>query len=139
MSTRLVATIGCFDMLHPGHLAFLEAARDEGTGLVVGIPNDDLYMALKGRLPVMDERERAAMLTALRIVDGVSILNSLDYAAWLRKVEPDVLALSQEHRAERFRLAVIAVEEMGGKVVRFPRSPLCSISAIIRRIKEIYG
>jgi rfaE bifunctional protein nucleotidyltransferase chain/domain len=132
MSAKVVGTIGVYDLLHVGHIAFLQAAAF-GDILVVGIPNDELTFALKGRYPVIVAAERADMLMATSAVEAVYILKSFDYAAWVRAVEPDVLVLSVDHTAERFVEAERAVAGYGGQVVRLPRSPRNSTTAIIDR------
>lgn len=131
-----VATIGVYDLLHPGHLDFLKAAAGWGDELVVGIPSDSMVIAIKGRPPIMNQVERATMLQALGLVRAVDILPSLDYAAWIRALQPIVLALSVDHKAQRFTAAAEAMAELRGDVVRIPRSPKCSTTEIIERIKE---
>lgn len=136
---KLVATIGVFDLLHPGHLAFLKAAREKGDALAVGVIADGLVKRFKGHRPVMTANERLIMLSAVRVVDYAYILDDDDYAAWVKAVGAGVLVLSKDHQAERFERAARAVEEMGGEVFYAERSPLCSTSEIIRRIQEIHG
>jgi D-beta-D-heptose 7-phosphate kinase/D-beta-D-heptose 1-phosphate adenosyltransferase len=136
MSAKVVCTIGVFDMLHVGHLDFLKLAASMGDMLVVGIPSDALVERLKGHAPVIPAEHRADMLLALECVDSVDVLETDDYAAWVERLGPDVLALSFEHTAERFVKAARAVEESGGKVARLMRSPRASTTDIVRRIKE---
>lgn len=133
MSIRTVCTIGCYDLLHVGHLDFLEEASAYGDMLIVGLPNDELYMALKGRSPVISAEARSEMLMATGRVDYVDILRSMDYAAWVDRIAPEILALSVDHTAERFTDAAIACIKNGGKVVRIPRSERESSSAIVDR------
>jgi rfaE bifunctional protein nucleotidyltransferase chain/domain len=132
-----VATIGCFDLLHPGHIEFLEAARSLGDALTVGIPDDALYAQLKGFPPVMTDEERAEMLEELFLVEAAHILHSFDYAAWVSQIKPDVLALSVDHEAERFIEAAEWVVENGGTIVWINRSERCSTTEIVRRVGGI--
>ena len=136
MSAKVVCTIGVFDMLHVGHVDFLRTAALIGDELVVGIPNDALVERLKGRAPVIPADYRADMLLALAFVDRVDVLDTTDYAAWVWRIGPDVLALGVEHTAGRFALAQRTIEAGGGKAVRIPRSPRESTTDIVRRIKE---
>lgn len=133
MSAVMVCTIGCFDILHVGHIDFLRQAAALGDMLIAGIPNDELYMVLKGHWPVMGATERVEMLTATRWVDYADILSSMDYAAWVDKIGPNILALSVDHKAERFDDAAAACEKNGGRVCRIERSPRNSTTAIIDR------
>lgn len=135
---KLVATIGTFDLLHPGHIAFLKAARDKGDTLAVGVISDGLVKRFKGRRPIMMANERLLMLSAVRCVDYAYIIGDDDYAAWVKAIGAAVLVLSKDHRAERFERAAKAIEEMGGEVYYAERSPLCATSELVRRVREIY-
>lgn len=128
------ATIGCFDILHPGHLDFLRAASNEAESLIVGIPSDILLFNLKNRPTIMPAEARAEILESLSFVDAVEILHSLDYQAWVAKIRPDALVLSVDHVADRFDRAAAHVMGYGGRVVRLERSPRGSTSEIIDRI-----
>lgn len=136
---RTVCTIGVFDLLHVGHLDFLRVAAEMGDMLIVGIPSDALVERLKGHLPVIPDYYRAEMLRSLIYVDSVDILYTDDYAGWVGRVGPGVLALSFEHTAERFIRAKRAVEEAGGRVAYIMRSARCSTSDIVGRVIDIHG
>lgn len=133
----VVCTIGCFDLLHVGHLDFLHIAARLGDMLIVGIPSDELYAVLKGRPPVISAEDRAEMLMATALIDYVDILKSMDYAEWVNRVGPNVLVLSEDHVAERFVLACQMVEANCGRVIRLQRSERESTTAIIDRAVAI--
>jgi cytidyltransferase-like protein len=139
MSERVVCTIGCYDMLHVGHIDFLRKAARLGDMLIVGVPNDELYSVLKGHWPVIRAMDRAEMLLATKYVDNVDLLASMDYASWVDRIGPDVLALGEEHLAERFIEAVAACERNRGRAVRINRSPRDSSTAIMDRAVSVRG
>jgi cytidyltransferase-like protein len=123
-AARPVVVTGAFDLLHVGHLRFLEAARASGDLLVVGVEGDLRIRAWKGKdRPVNPERERAEMLAALRPVDGVFLLDGDPdlkhpdaYVELLRPLTPAVLAFTEgdpfaeEKRHAAHRLGAAAVE-----------------------------
>src|SRR6478672_4210450 len=88
---RLVVTNGCFDILHVGHVTYLEAARNQGDALLVGLTGDRWVRDIKGPgRPVNEENDRAAMLAALQSVDGVCIFPDKTALNFLGTVQPDV-------------------------------------------------
>jgi rfaE bifunctional protein nucleotidyltransferase chain/domain len=89
---RVVFTNGVFDLLHPGHVRYLQAARREGDALVVAVNSDRSVRAIKGPTrPITPERERAEILSALACVDAVVIFDEETPADIIRRVQPDVL------------------------------------------------
>jgi rfaE bifunctional protein nucleotidyltransferase chain/domain len=133
---RLVFTNGCFDVLHVGHVRYLERARALGDALVVAINSDRTVRELKGAgRPIMNERERAEMLAALRAVDYVVVFDDISPRALIADLLPDVLAkggdyaLSEIHGREE-------VEAAGGRVVALPFIEGASTTGIIERIKK---
>ena len=133
---RLVFTNGCFDILHVGHVRYLTQARALGDALLVAINSDRAVRQLKGAgRPVMNAAERAEMLTALRVVDYVTVFDDLSPRALISEVLPDVLvkggdyALDEIHGREE-------VEAAGGRVLALPFVEGASTSTIIERIKH---
>ena len=92
MAGRTIALAnGCFDVLHVGHVRYLESARAEADRLVVAINGDESVRALKGpRRPILPAADRAELVGALRAVDYVVVFPELDVNALLRLLEPDV-------------------------------------------------
>jgi D-beta-D-heptose 7-phosphate kinase/D-beta-D-heptose 1-phosphate adenosyltransferase len=87
----LVVTNGCFDLLHPGHVLYLEEARNLGDGLLVGLNSDESVRRLKGPdRPVVGEQDRAVMLAGLACVDGVCIFNEINALRLLEVSRPDL-------------------------------------------------
>lgn len=131
----LVFTNGVFDILHVGHVRYLEQARALGDALVVAINSDASVRQLKGDgRPLMNQAERAEILAALRAVDYVTIFDELSPRSLIAELLPDVLvkggdySLDQIHGREE-------VEVAGGRVVSLPFVEGVSTSAIIERLK----
>ena len=133
---RVVLTNGCFDLLHPGHLALLEAARAEGDILVVAINSDRSVQEIKGpSRPVIPEAERAEMLLSLEPVDSVVIYDEPTPLEVIEAVVPDVLVKGADWAKD----AIVGrdfVEEAGGRVVRVDLVPGRSTTAILDRIRR---
>jgi len=131
---RIVFTNGCFDLLHPGHVALLQAARGRGDLLVVGLNDDRSVRALKGPgRPVLGQRERASMLAALECVDYVTVFSERTPLETIRCLEPDVLVKGADWGARE----IVGRDEVlarGGRVVRIQMKSRVSTSRIIDRI-----
>ncbi len=135
----LVFTNGVFDLLHVGHVRYLQRARALGDALVVAINSDLSVRQLKGdSRPVIVEQERAEILAALRQVTYVTIFDDISPRALIAKVLPDVLAkggdygLNEIHGREE-------VEAAGGRVVSLPFIEGASTTAIIERMRKSSG
>ncbi len=88
---RLAATNGCFDILHAGHINYLQAARNAADALIVGINSDRSVKELKGPTrPIQNENDRAAIIAALQSVDGVYIFEELRATKFLELTQPDL-------------------------------------------------
>jgi D-beta-D-heptose 7-phosphate kinase/D-beta-D-heptose 1-phosphate adenosyltransferase len=133
---KLVFTNGVFDILHVGHVRYLDAARALGDALVVAINSDVSVHELKGAgRPLINQTERAEILAALRATSYVTIFDDLSPRALIAELLPDVLvkggdyALDEIHGREE-------VEAAGGRVVSLPFVEGVSSSAIIERMKK---
>ena len=115
---RVVFTNGCFDLLHPGHVRYLAAARGAGDLLVVGINSDRSVRALKGPgRPVQTEEARAEVLAALASVDHVVVFDAPTPLALIESLAPDVLVKGADWAADEI-VGGDLVRARGGKVVR---------------------
>jgi rfaE bifunctional protein nucleotidyltransferase chain/domain len=132
----VVFTNGAFDLLHPGHLRYLQQARALGDALVVGLNSDRSVRANKGEgRPVTPEEERAEILEALSCVDAVVVFDEDTPHDIISALQPDVLVKGADWAAD----AIIGrdiVEARGGKVVRVPVEQGYSTTAIIAKIKK---
>ena len=133
---RVVFTNGCFDLMHPGHIQLLEAARSLGELLVVGLNADVSVRALKGPTrPVMPEAERREILEALECVDRVVLFREITPLALITALVPDVLVKGADWGQGEI-VGRDIVESSGGRVVRLPLVPGRSTTGIIERIRS---
>ena len=134
---RIVAfTNGVFDLLHPGHIRYLQDARSEGDALIVGVNSDRSVTAIKGpSRPITPERERAEVLAALACVTAVVLFDEDDPQRIIQRLQPDVLVKGADWAADRI-IGSDTVEARGGRVVRIPLAEGYSTSDIIRRIRK---
>ncbi len=133
---QIVMTNGCFDLLHPGHVASLQDARRQGDLLVVGLNSDRSVEQLKGPgHPIVDQQGRADMLCALSCVDYVVLFDEASVAGLVEQVLPDVLVKSAQYTTEQV-VGHEIVERHGGRVVCVPMRGEYSTTRLIRRIIE---
>ena len=134
---RVVFTNGVFDLLHPGHVRYLQAARVEGDVLIVAINSDRSVRANKGPTrPIVPEHERAEVLEALSVVDAVVIFDDETPQAIIDRLRPDVLVKGADWAADAI-VGRETVEAGGGKVVRVPIEAGWSTSAIIEKARAV--
>ena len=133
---RVVLTNGCFDLLHPGHLTLLEAARAQGDVLVVAINSDRSVRRIKGEgRPLVPEAERAETLLALEAVDRVVVYDEPTPLEVVKALVPEVLVKGADW-AEDAIVGREQVEASGGRVVRVEMVPGRSTSAMLERIRH---
>jgi len=132
---RIVFTNGVFDLLHPGHVAYLRQARAHGDALIVGLNSDESVRRNKGEgRPINREAERAETLAALAFVDAVVVFDEDTPAAIIRAVQPDVLVKGADWPADQI-VGRDTVEARGGRVIRIAVQPGFSTTSLIERIK----
>jgi rfaE bifunctional protein nucleotidyltransferase chain/domain len=133
---RVVFTNGCFDLLHPGHVSYLRAARSLGDALVVGLNSDASVRRLKGpSRPVVPEKDRAAVLEALESVDAVCIFGEDTPIRLMRELEPAIYVKGGDYRVKDLPEAEVAME-FGAEVRIISFEPGYSTSALIEKIKK---
>jgi len=133
---RVVLANGCFDLLHRGHVALLEAARLEGDILVVALNSDASVERLKGPgRPHVPQSERAEVLLAFEPVDRVVVYEEPTPLETIRALLPDVLVKGEDWAADQI-VGREEVEAAGGRVVRVALLPGLSTSALVERIRR---
>jgi rfaE bifunctional protein nucleotidyltransferase chain/domain len=134
-AATIVFTNGVFDILHPGHLRYLQAARRHGDILIVGLNSDASVRRNKGPArPINPEQERAEVLAALQCVDAVSIFDEETPADIIRRVQPDILVKGADWPADQI-VGRDTVEARGGRVILEPVEQGYSTSAIIDKAR----
>ncbi len=127
----VVFTNGCFDILHRGHVEYLEKSRALGDKLVVGINSDESVRQLKPGRPINKQEDRKAVLEALRCVDEVIVFNELRPLELIKKVKPDIITKGGDYTAEQIRGDGIA------KIVIIPFLNGYSSTGIINAINRV--
>ncbi len=136
---RVVFTNGCFDLLHPGHVAYLRQARRLGDALIVALNSDRSIRELKGPgRPILAQEERCQVLAALAMVDAVVVFDDPTPLALIETLLPDILVKGGDWPVERI-VGREAVESNGGAVYSLPLVPGVSTTDIVQRILARYA
>jgi len=136
---KVVVTNGCFDILHAGHVLYLEAARKHGNLLLVGLNSDTSVRALKGAgRPINSEQDRATVLAALEGVNAVCIFPEVTAARFLALAQPDVYVKGGDYTRETVNQEERrTVESHGGRIVFVPLVPGRSTTAVIAKLEQM--
>lgn len=132
----IVFTNGCFDILHAGHVRYLEQAKSYGDILVLGLNTDASVRENKGpRRPINSERDRAAVVGALRAVDYVVLFGEKTAETIIEKVHPDVYVKGADYEGKPLPEADV-VQRWGGRVAFVPMVAGRSTTNVIEKIQE---
>jgi D-glycero-beta-D-manno-heptose 1-phosphate adenylyltransferase len=133
---QFIATNGCFDLLHLGHVTYLETARNLGEFLLVGVNSDGAVRALKGEgRPVNNEHDRAAVLAALQSVDAVCIFPEVRATNFLAAAQPDIYVKGGDYTLETLDQDERgAVEGSGGTITIIPFVAGKSTTGLLKKI-----
>jgi len=136
---RLVVTNGCFDLLHLGHVTYLESARNQGDALLIGLNGDGSVRQLKGDTrPVNSEADRAAVVAALQSVDGVCIFAEKTATRFLSVAQPDIYVKGGDYTLETVNQDERrTVEQAGGRIVIIPFVPGKSTTTLLEKIARL--
>ena len=136
---RLVFTNGCFDLIHPGHVAYLAEARALGDRLLVGLNTDASVRRLKGPdRPLVPQADRAQVLASLRFVDGVVLFGEETPRTLILRVRPHVLVKGGDYRPEEV-VGASDLPRWGGELRILPFRPGYSTSDLIDRLRKSKG
>src|SRR5438270_291176 len=136
LGERIVFTNGCFDLLHVGHIRFLQQARKLGNCLIVGLNSDASVRRIKSGRPVITESQRAEVLAALGCVDYIVIFNAPDPHELIQSLQPDVLVKGGDWPLDRI-VGRDIVEGRGGQVLSIPLIPDISTTILMERIPKL--
>ena len=133
---RLVVTNGCFDILHAGHVTYLEAAREQGDALLVGLNSDDSVRQLKGPdRPVNTQADRASVLAALQAVDGVCIFDEPRATRFLALARPDIYVKGGDFTVDQLpEEERDAAEKCGARIITLGLVPGKSTTALLEKM-----
>jgi len=136
---KLVVTNGCFDLLHLGHVTYLETARSQGDTLLVGLNGDNSVRQLKGPdRPLNAEQDRAGVLAALESVGGVCVFAEKTATRFLSAALPDVYVKGGDYTLDTLdKDERRAVESAGGKIVIIPFVPGKSTTDLLKKISRL--
>ena len=134
---KIVFTNGCFDIVHLGHIDYLEKARNLGDKLVLGLNTDASVKRLKGELrPVVNEYARARMMAAFEFIDTVILFDEETPLAVIETLKPDILVKGDDYTTETIVGANFVLAN-GGKVETIALVKGYSTTALIKKIKEL--
>jgi rfaE bifunctional protein nucleotidyltransferase chain/domain len=135
---KLVFTNGCFDVLHRGHVEYLDTARTYGDILIVGLNSDSSVRVLKGNdRPYLGQEDRAYILSQLIPVDAVVIFSEETPLKLINKIIPDILVKGGDYKKDEV-VGRETVENRGGKLILVPLTPGRSSTSIIDKIRSGY-
>ena len=136
---KIVFTNGCFDLLHVGHVRYLQEARTLGNRLIIGLNSDRSVRSIKDpHRPLIPEDQRAEVLAALECIDYVILFDEDDPLELIKEIRPDVLAKGADWPMDKI-VGADLVHSYGGEVRRVELVPSISTSEIIKRILSRYG
>ena len=132
----VVFTNGCFDIIHLGHVDYLEKARILGNKLVLGLNSDSSIKKLKGASrPILDEKARSRIMASFEFIDAVTLFSEETPINLIMEVKPDILVKGNDYNPENI-VGADFVKSYGGKVITIELIPGYSTSGIIKKIKE---
>lgn len=138
-SEKLVWTNGCFDIIHTGHIHYLNACKNLGGKLIVGVNSDDSVQRLKGPgRPIIDLMDRVVHLSAFSFVDYLVVFEEDTPLELIKLVQPDVLVKGGDYRVEDI-VGYREVKEYGGQVLTIPLVAGKSTTSIIDKIRKVHG
>jgi len=137
---KIVFTNGCFDVLHIGHVRYLEEAKAQGDVLVVGVNSDSSVQGLKGpKRPLVPEQERIELLEALEVTDYLVLFSEATPETLIGQLKPDIHVKGGDYHSKDDLPETALVESYGGKVVLVGEVKGYSTTNLLKRIIERYS
>ena len=135
---KIVTTNGVFDILHYGHVKYLEEAKKLGDFLIVGVNTDKSVKQNKGdKRPINDEKSRLSVLAALGSVDYVFLFDEKEPSSWLNKIKPNIHVKAGDYKLSQI-IEKDVVEKNGGKIVIAKAEKDYSTTNLINKIISVY-
>ena len=135
---KIATTNGVFDILHIGHVKYLEKAKKLGDVLIVGVNTDKSVKENKGdKRPINDEKSRIGVLAALESVDYVFLFNEKNPIKWISQIKPNIHVKAGDYKLSQI-IEKAVVEKNGGKIIIVKVEKSYSTTALIRRIISLY-
>ncbi|MGB9706707.1 MAG: adenylyltransferase/cytidyltransferase family protein [Microgenomates group bacterium] len=132
----IVLGTGCFDIIHPGHIYFLEKASKQGDILIVGINSDRSIKVMKGQYrPIFNENQRSQLIAAFRCVDYVFVYDDVTAKDYILSLKPDVFAIGEES-LDAYPDEQEAAKQIGARLYVIARMPFPSTSSVITKIQN---
>lgn len=133
----VVSTNGCFDIIHPGHIKFLEAAKSLGDILVVALNSDESIKKIKGnKRPIFNQALRAYTLSALNSTDYITIFDETAPEKVLEIIKPDIHVKGEDYKTSYMPEEKV-VESFGGKVAYLPLANGFSTTSLVEKLKKL--
>ncbi|MBF0100494.1 MAG: D-glycero-beta-D-manno-heptose 1-phosphate adenylyltransferase [Desulfobacterales bacterium] len=138
VNQKIVFTNGCFDILHAGHVQYLQEARALGDLLIIGLNSDISVRKIKGpKRPIIHQDQRAFVLSALSCVDYIVLFDEPDPFEVISCIQPNILVKGADWAEDKI-IGGDVVKQHGGRIVRIDMTPDISTSLIIERILHVY-
>ena len=135
---KIVFTNGCFDILHAGHVSYLQCARSFGDFLLLGLNSDESIKKIKGiNRPVVEQKQRAIVLSALTCIDCIVIFDEEDPAILINEVVPDILVKGADWEEDNI-VGADFVKKNNGVIKRIEFEQDISTTQIIKRIGKLF-
>jgi len=136
---KIVFTNGCFDLLHPGHIKLLKAAKQSGDILILAINSDKSIKKIKGNLrPILNQKHRIEVLSAVTYVDYIIIFTESTPLKVIKKIKPDVLVKGADWPKKDI-VGYSLLKKLGKSIITVPLKKNLSTSYIIKKIRKTYG
>lgn len=134
----MVFTNGCFDILHAGHISYLEKAKNAGDALIVAVNSDSSVKSIKGKKrPINSLKDRMEILSSLESVDYVCAFSQTTPLSLIKQIKPDVLVKGKDWKTKDI-VGADFVKSYGGKILTITLKKGRSTTSLIRKIVSLY-